>query len=126
MKPNPFDKYLQPEDKIHLAVVRYIQLQYPKVPFHHSPNEAKRSKFEQYKIKLLGTRSGFPDLFIPVARSKRHGLVIELKAGKNKPTPAQAAWIEEFASQNYYACVCYSFDEAKRVIDLYMNEKITA
>ena len=121
---NPYSKYLKPEDHLHIQVMGYIKLQYPKAIPHHSPNEGKRTKFEQYLLKMLGVSSGFPDIFIPEPRGTRCGLFVELKAGKNKPTENQTKWLNYLSKNNYYAVVCYSFDEARGIIDTYMNGKI--
>lgn len=121
---NGFEKYLGREDHLQKQVLSYLQFQYPTVPVHHSPLEGKRTRFEQFKIKWLGVRAGFPDLFIAAPHGQRHGLFIELKVKPNKTTEGQRAWLEELSRQGYYASVCYSFDEAKSVIDNYMNNKI--
>ena len=111
MKPNPFHKYVGPEDHLQHQVITWLAWQYPKLKYHHSPNEGKRSKFEQFKFKYLGSDSGFPDLIFPEIH-----LVIELKIKPNKPTPAQREWLDYFRSIRWTAEVCYSFDEAIGVI----------
>ena len=49
--------------------------------------------------KAAGLRShtgeGWPDLFM-VRRG--HALAVELKVGRNRPTPVQAAWLEALAA----------------------------
>lgn len=46
-----------------------------------------------YETPVAADGKGFPDLLM--VRAMRC-LVAELKAGKNKPTPEQAVWIERF------------------------------
>jgi len=87
---NNFDRYLKAEDRLQIAVTEYVAYRYPDLKVHHSPNEGKRTTFEQYLLKKMCVSSGFPDLFI-CGRGKV--LVLELKAGKNKPTPNQEAWL---------------------------------
>lgn len=56
-------------------------------------------------MRSEGLKSGVPDLCLPVARSGYHGLYIELKAGKNKPTDNQLAWLEVLEAQGYKTAV---------------------
>src|SRR5436190_19296296 len=39
-----------------------------------------------------GTRKGFPDLIVPIARHSRIGLALELKVTPHKPTTDQLWW----------------------------------
>ena len=117
---NPFDKYLKLEDHIQINVCNYIAYAYPYAVVHHSPNEGKRTKFEQYLIRLLKVMSGFPDLVI-FADNKRV-LFIELKTLKNKNVSAtQKWWNETLTKFGFDAHVCYGFDEAKTVIDEFFS-----
>ena len=70
-RANPYQKYLKGEDLLQRAVINYIQMQYPDAIFTHPMNEGKRSPFEQYKLKYLGTKPGIPDLLIFTPNSKR-------------------------------------------------------
>lgn len=110
-KPNPFSKYLGPEDHLQHQLITWIGFQYPKLKYHHSPDAGRRSPFERYKYNYLGSDSGFPDLLFPSLH-----LVIELKVKPNKPTPAQLEWLQYFATIGWRAEVCYSFEEAKEIL----------
>lgn len=118
---NPFDRYLKPENCLQISVCRYIALQYPKAAVHHSPMEGKRTKFEQYLLKRMGSKSGFPDLFIMCNKSV---LVLELKIGRNKPTDNQKWWLDAFAENGISSHVCYTFDDAKEIIDNWMRGQV--
>lgn len=118
---NGFFKYLTKEDNLQLALCNYLKMAYRDVIFHHSPNEGKRSYFERFKLKIMGVSSGFPDLFIPIAKGGYHGLFIELKIKPNKCTDNQKKWIKYIIEQGYKADICYDFDEAKKVIDDYLS-----
>ena len=87
----------------------------------HIPNGGKRNKLEAIKLKKEGVKAGVPDLFLPYANKKYHGLFIELKYGKNKASEKQKAWINELNHQGYYAKVCVGFEEAKNTILEYIN-----
>ena len=68
-----------------------------------------------------GLKSGVPDMFLPVCRDGWAGLYIELKVGKNKPSDNQSWWIEQLRQQGYHVVVCYGFEEAKPVIEQYLD-----
>jgi hypothetical protein len=112
---NPFEKYLSPETLLQRDVVQYIRAQYPRWKVIHPPNEGRRTPFEQYLIKTLGVESGVADLIIcaPVARV----LFLELKAGKNKPTPTQAGFLADMGALGFSATWAASFDAARAVVD---------
>lgn len=118
-----FHKFLGKEDHEHRKVITYLQLQYPGVLFLHVPNEGRRTPFEQFKFKWLGGKAGFPDFMIFVANKHGNGLAIEMKVKPNKPTDAQKAWLAALHNRNYVAEVCFSFEEAKIVIDNYLKTK---
>jgi len=111
---------LYPETVLHKQVCKYIRYQYPYLLIHHSPNEGKRTVFQQSLIKSLGVSSGFPDLllFNPKGNSDIKVVAIELKAGKNKATENQEKWIVALNNCGIPAKVCSGFDDAKIFIDL--------
>lgn len=91
---------------------------------HHSPNGGFRHIRTATRLKRLGTKAGFPDLFIPVQRGIYAGMVLELKAEKGaKPTPDQMGWLEHFASIKWHACWHKGFDSAQEAIKQYLNLK---
>jgi hypothetical protein len=106
MRANPFHKFLGPEDHLQHQVITWLKYQHPKIKYHHSPNEGKRSDFEKFKYSYLGSDSGFPDLIIPEKK-----LVIELKIKPNRPSVAQLEWLAYFKMIGWRAEVCYSFEE---------------
>ena len=52
---NPFHKYLGPDDHLQHQVITWLRYQHPKLRYHHSPNEGRRTPFEQFKFKYLGS-----------------------------------------------------------------------
>ena len=65
--------------------------------------------------------AGVPDLCLPVARGGYHGLYIEMKAGKNKPTEKQLWWIENLKKQGYAVSVCWGFEAARMELEKYLK-----
>lgn len=104
-----------------IAVVQYCDIK--RIPCVHIPNEGKRGYAYAAKMKRMGLRSGFPDLFIPRACGGLHGLFVEMKAGRNKTTPNQDKWLADLSAAGYCCRVCYGFDEARRAIDEYIREE---
>ena len=73
------------------------------------------------KMKKEGLKKGVPDLFIPVAKGAFHGMFIEMKWGKNKPSPDQKKWINKLIDQGYCVVVCWSAEEAISHIRVYYD-----
>ena len=88
---------------------------------HHIPNEGRRSIQHAMSLKRQGVKPGVPDICLPVARGKYHGLYIELKTTGGRPTPEQREWQRELLEEGYCAAVCYGFEQAKQTIDWYMR-----
>jgi hypothetical protein len=87
----------------------------------HIPNGGHRSRSQGAILKLAGVRAGVPDLFLPVPRAPYHGLWIEMKAGKGRPTPEQRGWLEALAAQGYVTAVCWGFEEAREMVAGYLG-----
>lgn len=89
----------------------------------HVPNGGYRSTATAGRMKAEGVKAGVPDLCLPVARGGFHGLFIEMKAGKNKPTANQQAWLDRLTEQGYSTAVCYGWEQAAKVLISYLEEK---
>jgi hypothetical protein len=87
----------------------------------HIPNGGSRNKLEAANLKKQGVKAGVPDLFLPISRGGYHGLFIELKYGKNKPTEKQAEWLKSLNEQGYAVAVCYGCEEASEKILKYLK-----
>lgn len=86
------------------------------------PNGGSRNKIEAAHLKQQGTKSGVPDVCLPVARGGYHGLYIELKRVKgNSASANQKNWIAELRKQGYKAEVCKGFQKAADLIEEYMS-----
>lgn len=129
LRKNPFERHLTKEDRLHVAVCDYLDLQYPNIPYTHPHNEGKRTKFERYKAKKLRMKPGIPDLLIFRANGDELGfplhigLAIELKIRPNRPTENQKKWLKDLASNGWQCHVIYDFDQAKKVIDDYLKTR---
>ena len=75
-------------------------------------------------LKAEGVKAGLPDLALLCRRGSKGALFIEMKKAdrSNKPTAAQAEWIERLRQYGYQAVVCYGADEAIDVIMGYLTQ----
>ena len=87
------------------------------------PNGGQRNIIVATRLKAEGVKSGVPDIFLPVARGGAHGLFIELKTPKGKPSGNQREWIGDLALQGYAAGFCYGWEDAKDTILEYLKNK---
>lgn len=86
------------------------------------PNGGSRHPAEAANLKRQGVRSGVPDICLALPRGKYHGMYIEMKVGRNKPSDNQKDWLSRLADAGYYTVVCYGFDEARKEILAYLKK----
>jgi hypothetical protein len=72
-------------------------------------------------MKKEGVTSGVSDLILLLPNKTAHGLCIEMKAGRNKPTDSQVAWLAAQAYRGYAVAVCRSFEEFEATINNYIK-----
>lgn len=92
----------------------------------HIPNGEYRPSATARRLKAMGVVAGVPDLFLPAPRQMGsrwlHGMFIELKVGKGRPSLAQLEWMDKLRAQNYFVVVCYDTVEAvMRQIEWYLS-----
>lgn len=114
-----------PESDEQIALFEWAKLmqnQHPELSLLHAiGNGGKRNIREAARMKREGVKAGVSDIMLPVARGDYHGLYIELKAGKGKPSDKQKWWIEETTKQGYMSRVCVGWVEASEVIKEYLG-----
>jgi len=86
------------------------------------PMGGQRNKITAARLKAEGAKAGCPDVWLPCvdAAHSFHGLVIEMKVGRNRPTVAQQDWLTWLTAQDYRAEVCFSWVQAAQVICEYL------
>lgn len=89
------------------------------IPVVHIPNEGKRSPWRGAEEVRMGLARGFPDLFLPIARGKYHGLMIEMKAQNGRLSAEQRGWLTTLRENGYATAVCYGAEEAINIIKKY-------
>lgn len=120
-------KHIQHEAAEQTALFEWAAMQEGKYPelamMYHVPNGGSRNPYEAANLKRQGVKAGVPDVWLPVPRGEYHGLVIEMKAGSNKPTKDQLWWIANLTRQGYFVTVCYTWSAASKKIIEYLNLK---
>jgi hypothetical protein len=85
------------------------------------PNGGSRHRLEAANLKRQGVKAGVPDLCLAYPKGVYHGLYIEMKVGKNKPSEKQQQWLRDLKAAGYMTAVCYGFLQAKETIERYLN-----
>jgi hypothetical protein len=104
--------------------VAVMERQIPELALlHHIPNGGFRFKSTAAAMKRQGVRPGVPDLCLPVARGRFHGLDIELKRkGEGKATTEnQDWWISALRAEGYRVEVCEGWEAARETILGYLR-----
>lgn len=106
------------------ALIEWFDRQYPSIKgrLFAIPNGGQRHPAVAAKLKAEGVRKGVPDLFLPIPKGGLHGLFIELKAPKGKPTQDQLDWLEELAKSGYMAALCKGWEAARDTIRSYLDQ----
>ncbi|MEG0874617.1 MAG: VRR-NUC domain-containing protein [Clostridiales bacterium] len=99
---------------------KYPELEY----MYHVPNEGKRNPHTGAKLKMEGLKAGVPDICLPASRSGYHGLYIEMKVGRNKPTKEQERYLNFLQLQGYATAICYGWDKAQELIVQYLEGRL--
>lgn len=138
------------EHQLYIKIAQYLQNNYPKAIYRFDiAADLKLTQGQAAKFKRLHPTRGYPDLFIahPVIKAHRDkdgmikitktdsyaGLYLELKADGNSPFKKdgtlkkdqhlQEQWemLGALTLRGYKAEFATGFDEAKKIIDEYLN-----
>lgn len=100
----------------------WMEKSYPELELLHSvPNGGYRAKFTAARLKAEGTKSGVPDLHLPVARHGYHGLWIEMKRPGGKLSETQKWWYYRLTAESNLVRVCFCADEAINALKYYLG-----
>lgn len=88
-----------------------------------SLNGVRLKPIQAVMAKRSGMKKGFPDINLPVKRGKFGALYIEMKRIYPKGTvkDEQEEWLQKLTEQGNMAVVCYGFEEARKVIEDYLQ-----
>jgi len=123
-----------PEFELQKQVCRYLDLAYPKSLYMSDTIANVKLNMTQAVRNKSIQKQGFkcPDLIIFEPRGGYNGLFIELKVvspfkkdgtlKKSEHLEGQQKTIIDLLDRGYYADFATGFDEAKKIIDMYLNE----
>lgn len=115
------------EDQLQKAVAKVLD--YSGLTWCHPPNGGNRSAITGANLKAMGAKAGVPDVLIFSDTSQPgnycHGLAIELKVGKNKPSPKQLEWRDKLTKCGWRWECCYTLDEVTSLLRECFPGKLT-
>ena len=132
MKTVPIDEHTHQcavikwaNDMVQFQPDKYWMLKY----LYAVPNGGDRHRAVAAKLKAEGVKPGVPDLWLPYPRYSKstkefyHALIIEMKSKdtKGRVSKDQKEWIEYLTGQGYKVEVCWSADEATKVLEDYLS-----
>lgn len=114
----------QLERQHQITVIDWLKLA-TDLPYYHFAGERKCSPQYGALLKRMGSKPGVSDIFLPRTTNNGSfkGAWIELKVGRNKPTPAQLQFMSEMIEDGYYAQTAYGADECILMIKTLYNIK---
>ncbi len=127
----------KPEYIVHRSICEWLKYQHPYLLFHSDAMGLNLSKAQRGMFKPLRKMRGFPDLMILHPTKNYHGLFLELKADGKSPfkqdgevkadehLQMQAQYHGCLRAVGYAACFAVGFENAKEIIDGYLNEGAT-
>jgi len=86
-----------------------------------SLNGVKLTRSQAGKAKAAGMLKGESDVRVPVPRGRWVGLIIEMKAGNNKPTQEQLDYGAAMEAEGHQFHVCYSWEAAREIIECFLK-----
>ncbi len=111
------------EQQALFAWAQAMEARYPDLAYLVAiPNGGLRNAVMGARLRAEGTRKGFPDMILPVARGGYHSLAIELKREKHGAvSPEQKDWLDALNARGWHAVVCKGAAAAIRVIEEYLH-----
>jgi hypothetical protein len=111
------------EHQEQVALFQWMRMQHPKITIFAIPNAAKRSPQLANYMKSEGLMAGVADIFLMKAVGKYHGLFIEMKSQSGTVSDSQKKFLDKADAEGYATCVCYSYEEAKEIVEKYLQSK---
>jgi len=86
------------------------------------PNGGHRKPAVAAKLKAEGVVAGIPDLHLPIAAGREHGLYIEMKRPGERPTAAQLIRMGQLRQNGYRAVVAEGWRAAVAILTDYLEQ----
>jgi len=121
------------EKDLHKSICFYLQAQYPKVIFNTDMSGLKLTMGQSVQAKKLRSSNGFPDITILEPSTGYNALFIEVKKEtpykkdgtlkSNRHLEEQQEMHKQLMIKGYYAAFVWSFEQAKEILDEYLNNR---
>jgi len=103
---------IQRELPIQKAIMRYLDLALPaSYRAAHIPNGGARNARTAAMLKAMGVKAGIAD--IAIFGPGGCAAMIEVKAGKGSPSPAQKDWMDWASEHEFPYAVCRSIGDVQ-------------
>lgn len=124
---------MKKEERLQIAVARYIKMQYPNVIFTSESSGIRVSMGVAVQMKKQRSLHKLPDMIILEPSKGYNGLCLELKntysdcylkngdVRQTKHIQEQAKTLQLLEYKGYKATFACGFDEAQRIIDEYLR-----
>ena len=124
------------EEQLSKAVSKYLKIQYPDVVFTCDASGVRLTMGQATALKAQRSVHKIPDMIILKPNGEYHGLILELKSEDSSPylkdgSLSKGQHIQEqnqtltaLLNIGYYAVFAVGFDNAKKIIDDYFNDKL--
>ncbi len=121
------------EEQTHIAICKYIKLQYPNIIFSSESSGLRVTISQAKRLKAMRSCSGLPDIMIFEPRRSYYGLFLEVKKEgsvvfkkdgtirSDKHLKEQEEILFQLQQKGYFAQFVIGFDEAKSIIDYYLS-----
>ncbi len=110
------------EHQLQASCVRWFKRKYPQFMIQSTPNAAKRSPKLAAMLKAEGMVTGWPDLQVAWAAGGYHGLFIEMKTAKGKPSDQQLIVHAYLVSAGYAVVMPRSEEEFQKAVTEYLKQ----
>lgn len=112
------------EHDLQVSCVTWFRYNYPEYAklLMAIPNGGFRLKLTAAKMRAEGQLAGVPDLFLAVAKNKKHGLWIEMKNGKaGRVSDSQTDMMKRLWEQGYECRIARSMEDFEQIISDYLK-----
>lgn len=110
------------EAQIQTQVAAYLRMRHPGIVFTATLGGLRLTPGVVRKIKAAGYHNGIPDLLILAPRGRYHGMALELKSDKGRPSVEQINTIRKLTDAGYYCAITYGAREPIEQIMYYFGE----
>lgn len=113
------------EHELQVACVKWFKETYPffSMALFSIPNGGSRHILEAINLKKEGMTKGVADLFLAIPNKENHGVFIEMKAAKGKPSEEQKQFLALMHKLNYKVAIVRTFQTFVKIVQEQLGSK---